>query len=276
MKTRTISIRTNGTKVSEEAKHIVIEKFHENGFNVKENTIDGCELLVCIGGDGALLSAVHTYNFPEIPIVGVNTGHLGFFQELSPEDPDELDQFIKEYKDGRFRLQPLHTVQAVVTLQDGTKQIHRSLNEIVIRGLHSHSVHLDISIGNSPIEKFSGDGILVATSAGSTAYNYSLGGSIIDPRIKLLQVTPIAPMNTRAYRSFTSSLVLPAELSLGVLPEDSESHKNNRLVLLNDGVQNIYMNVKEIKVEFSESVINLVRFEAYDFWTKVKAKFLQD
>lgn len=276
MKTRTISIRTNGTKVSEEAKHIVIEKFHENGFNVKENTIDGCELLVCIGGDGALLSAVHAYNFLEIPIVGVNTGHLGFFQELSPEDPDELDQFIKEYKDGRFRLQPLHTVQAVVTLQDGTKQIHRSLNEIVIRGLHSHSVHLDISIGNSPIEKFSGDGILVATSAGSTAYNYSLGGSIIDPRIKLLQVTPIAPMNTKAYRSFTSSLVLPAELSLGVLPEDSESHKNNRLVLLNDGVQNIYMNVKEIKVEFSESVINLVRFEAYDFWTKVKAKFLQD
>lgn len=276
MKTRTISIRTNGTKVSEEAKHIVIEKFHENGFNVKEKTIEGCELLVCIGGDGALLSAVHAYSFPDIPIVGVNTGHLGFFQELSPEDPDELDQFIKEYKEGKFRLQPLHTVQAVVTLQDGTTQIHRSLNEIVIRGLHSHSVHLDISIGNSPIEKFSGDGILVATSAGSTAYNYSLGGSIIDPRIKLLQVTPIAPMNTKAYRSFTSSLVLPAELSLGVIPEDAESHRNNRLVLLNDGIQNIYMNVKEIKIEFSESVINLVRFEAYDFWTKVKAKFLQD
>lgn len=276
MKLRTISIRTNGTKVSEEAKHIVIEKFHENGFNVKEKTIDGCELLVCIGGDGALLSAVHAYNFPQIPIVGVNTGHLGFFQELSPEDPDELDQFIKEYKDGRFRLQPLHTVQAVVTLQDGSRQIHRSLNEIVIRGLHSHSVHLDISIGSSPIEKFSGDGILVATSAGSTAYNYSLGGSIIDPRIKLLQVTPIAPMNTKAYRSFTSSLVLPAELSLGVIPEETETHRNNRLVLLNDGIQNIYMNVQEIKVEFSESIINLVRFEAYDFWTKVKTKFLQD
>lgn len=276
MKTRTISLRTNGTKVSEEAKHIVIEKFHENGFNVKENTIDGCELLVCIGGDGALLSAVHAYNFPEIPIVGVNTGHLGFFQELSPEDPDELDQFIKEYKEGRFRLQPLHTVQAIVTLQDGSKQIHRSLNEIVIRGLHSHSVHLGISIGNSPIENFSGDGILVATSAGSTAYNYSLGGAIIDPRIKLLQVTPIAPMNTNAYRSFTSSLVLPAELSLGVTPEEDETHKNNRLVLLNDGIQNIYMNVQDIKVEFSDSIINLVRFEAYDFWTKVKTKFLQD
>lgn len=274
MAARTISIKTNGTKASAEAKHIVINKFQENGFNVKENTIEGCELLVCIGGDGALLNAVQAYDFPEIPIVGVNTGHLGFFQELSPEDPDELDQFIKEYKDGRFRLQPLNTVQATVTLQDGTKQIHKSLNEIVIKGLHSHSVHLDISIGESPIEKFSGDGILVATSAGSTAYNYSLGGSIVDPRLKLLQVTPIAPMNTTAYRSFTSSILLPAELSIGVVPEDSENHRNNRLTLLNDGDQNIYMNVQDIKIEFSESVINLVRFEAYDFWSKVKNKFL--
>lgn len=274
MATRTISVKTNGTKASAEAKHIVINKFQENGFNVKENTIEGCELLVCIGGDGALLNAVQTYDFPEIPIVGVNTGHLGFFQELSPEDPDELDQFIKEYKDGRYRLQPLNTVQATVTLQDGSKQIHRSLNEIVIKGMHSHSVHLDISIGNSPIEKFSGDGILVATSAGSTAYNYSLGGSIVDPRLKLLQVTPIAPMNTTAYRSFTSSILLPAELSIGVVPEESESHRNNRLTILNDGDQNIYMNVQEIKIEFSDSIINLVRFEAYDFWSKVKNKFL--
>lgn len=276
MATRTISIRTNGTKVSEEAKHIVINKFHENGFNVKENTIEGCELMVCIGGDGALLSAVHAYNFPEIPIVGVNTGHLGFFQELSPEDPDELDQFIKEYKEGRFRLQPLNTVKATLTLSDGSKQIHQSLNEIVIRGLHSHSVHLEISIGDSPIEKFSGDGILVATSAGSTAYNYSVGGSIVDPRIKLLQVTPIAPMNTTAYRSFTSSILLPSELSLKIVPEETENRSNNSLVLLNDGIQNIYMNVKHIKVEFSETQINLVRFEAYDFWNKVKTKFLQD
>jgi hypothetical protein len=192
------------------------------------------------------------------------TSHMFHFSE----------KFIKEYKEGKFTLQPLNTVQATVTLEDGSVQLHKSLNEIVIKGVHSHSVHLDISIGDSPIEKFSGDGILVATSAGSTAYNYSLGGSIVDPRLKLLQVTPIAPMNTTAYRSLTSSILLPAELSIGVVPEENETHKNNRLTLLNDGDQNIYMNVKEIKIEFSESVINLVRFEAYDFWSKVKNKFL--
>lgn len=271
---RTISIETNGTKVSEEAKHTVISKFRENGFDVKENTIDSCELVVCIGGDGALLHAVHAYDFPEIPFVGINTGHLGFFQEISHDDPNELDQFIKEYKDGCYRLQPLNTVKATVTLQDGTTQVHWGLNEIVIKGVSSSSIHLEISIGDSPIEKFSGDGILVATSAGSTAYNYSVGGSIVDPRIKLLQVTPIAPMNTTAYRSFTSSILLPAELSLGVVPEVTESNRNNRIVLLNDGTQNLYMNVEDIKVEFSKKVINLVRFGTYDFWNKVKTKFL--
>ena len=105
------------------------------------------------------------------------------------------------------------------------------------------------------------------------AYNYSLGGSIVDPRIKLLQVTPIAPMNTTAYRSFTSSILLPSELSLGVVPE-IDPGKSDRIFLLNDGIEHAYSDVKEIKIEFSETVINLLRFETYDFWDKVKTKFL--
>ena len=62
------------------------------------------------------------------------------------------------------------------------------------------------------------NGLLVSTPAGSTAYNYSLGGSIVDPRLRLLQATPIAPMNTTAYRSFTSSILLPPDLSMEVKP----------------------------------------------------------
>ena len=268
---RNINVFTNGTSLSQETKEVLVQKFEENGFTVREEYAPDSELIVCIGGDGAFLQAVHTYDFPESPFIGINTGHLGFFQEVAPENPRKLDAFIRDYKAGKYALQPLNTVQAAVTTQDGSKEIHRGLNEIVIRGNHSYSVHLNISIGGSPIEKFSGDGILVAPSAGSTAYNYSLGGSIVDPRIKLLQVTPIAPMNTTAYRSFTSSILLPSELSLGVVPESS---KSNRIFLMNDGIEHEYTDVKEIKVEFSDTIINLLRFESYDFWDKVKTKFL--
>lgn len=263
-----INIFSNGTEISNETQLILTKKLQENGFIVRNKYSSDCQLLVCIGGDGALLQAVHTYGFPQVPIIGINTGHLGFFQEISP---DHLDSFIKNYQNKKYTLQPLNTVQATVTTADNQKIIHRGLNEIVIKGSHSYSVHLNISIGSSSIEKFSGDGILVATSAGSTAYNYSLGGSIVDPRIKLLQVTPIAPMNTTAYRSFTSSILLPSDLSLGVIPEYTN---DNHILLIDDGIESSYTNLKDIKVEVSDTIINLMRFESYDFWDKVKTKFL--
>ena len=224
-------------------------------------------LIICIGGDGAFLKAVHSCSFPSCPIIGINTGHLGFFQEISP---DNLDRFIDDYENGEYSIQKLNTVLATIKTNNGHEYRHEGLNEIVIKGRQSYSIHLFISIDGMPIEKFSGDGILVATSAGSTAYNYSLGGSIVDPRLNALQVTPIAPMNTIAYRAFTSSILLPAELSLEVVPEKKE----NMIFIASDGIETGYSNVSEIKVEASDTVVNLLRFKDYDFWNKVKTKFL--
>ncbi|MEG0392424.1 MAG: hypothetical protein RR626_06650 [Anaerovoracaceae bacterium] len=167
-------------------------------------------------------------------------------------------------------MQPTNAVKATIKV-DGKEFLHEGFNEIVLRGSYSYSAHFNISIGNSFIERFSGDGILIATSAGSTAYNYSLGGSIVDPRLQLLQVTPIAPMNTTAYRSFTSSILLPPDLSLGVTPEYT---KDSKTYVINDGIENEYVNVEDIKVEFSDTIVNILRFETYDFWNKVKTKFL--
>ena len=201
-----INIFTNGTDISLETQAMLTKKLNDRGYSVTEEfSGDDTELIICIGGDGALLRTVHSCRFPSCPIIGINTGHLGFFQEISL---DTIDKFISDYEDGQYTIQELSTVKAVVTKNDGVEHEHLGLNEIIIKGRESYSVHLDISIDDRPIERFSGDGILVATSAGSTAYNYSLGGSIVDPRLKLLQVTPIAPMNTTAYRSFTSSSML--------------------------------------------------------------------
>lgn len=268
MEQRLICIRTNDMPASRRTKELLMKKLEASGFSVSEKYTDTAELLVSIGGDGSTLDAIHEYDFPEIPIVGINTGHLGFFQEFYPED---LDQFIFNYKEGCYSIQKLVTVQAIVTTEDGSRQTHTGLNEIVIRGSHSYSSHLNISIGDSFIERFSGDGILIASPAGSTAYNYSVGGSIVDPRLKLLQVTPIAPMNTTAYRSFTSSILLPSDMTLGVIPEYTKDH---RTYILNDGDETMYKDIKSVTVGFSNKVISLIRFESYDFWNKVKSKFL--
>ena len=263
-----INIFTNGTDISLETQAMLVKKLTDRGYSVTEGfSGEDTELIICIGGDGALLKTVHSCRFPTCPIIGINTGHLGFFQEISL---DTIDKFISDYENKQYTIQNLSTVKAIVTKNNGREHEHLGLNEIVIKGRESYSVHLDISIGGRPIERFSGDGIVVATSAGSTAYNYSLGGSIVDPRLELLQVTPIAPMNTTAYRSFTSSILLPAELSLGVVPESSDS----RIFILNDGIQTSYSDIRQIRVMISNITVHLMRFRDYDFWDKVKSKFL--
>ena len=167
-------------------------------------------------------------------------------------------------------MQHLKTVNASVTV-DHEQIVYKGLNEILIKGEMSRTIHLNLSIGDSFIERFSGDGILVATPAGSTAYNYSLGGSIVDPRLSLLQVTPIAPMNTTAYRSFTSSIIVPPDKSIRINPESSG---NQGLLIVSDGLEYLHEGVEEICMEFSDTIVKLLRFENYDFWSKVKSKFL--
>lgn len=267
MTNKIINIFTNETDVSLETRAELTKKLVDRGYTVVEEYQENTDLIVCIGGDGSFLETVHSCKFPQCPIIGINTGHLGFFQEISPHN---LDQFITDYENGEYSIQDLSTVSAIVTTTDGRENEHIGLNEIIIRGRQSYAIHFQISIEGKPIERFSGDGILVATSSGSTAYNYSLGGSIVDPRLNLLQVTPIAPMNTIAYRSFTSSLMLPAELSLGVVPE----YGDNRVFIFNDGIESGYSNVKEIQVKGSDKTVHLMRFKDYDFWNKVKTKFL--
>jgi len=269
MKKKLVTIFTNNTQESQDMLKSVVSKLEENNFEVSSEYSPDTELIMCIGGDGAFITAVHNFRFPSVPFVGINTGHLGFFQEISP---NQIDSFLENYKKGKYHIQPLTTVKADI-ITDGKTVTHVGLNEITIKGSDSFTVHLNISISGSFIERFAGDGIIVSTPAGSTAYNYSLGGAIVDPRLSLLQVTPIAPINSSAYRSFTSSLVLPSDLSLSVTPG---RERDSCMAISIDGKVHNYSNVSQISVCFAKPIINLIRFESYDFWTKVKNKFLDD
>ena len=280
---KSILIYCSDTQNSIEVANTLRDKFEKEGYRVEtdfageeredSDLLDGTlsdrfKLIVCVGGDGTFLGAVHHFNFPDVPFLGVNTGHLGFFQEFMP---DQLDLLIDNYKRKKYTLQDMQTVRAIVE-HDGIKEEFIGLNEIVVKCEENYSVHLNISIGDKFIEKFSGDGILIATPAGSTAYNYSLGGSLVDPRLKLLQVTPIAPMNTTAYRSLTSPLLLPPDLGLGIVPDNGGS--KGRIAIAYDSFSRTFDKLDSINVKLSDVEVRLLRFETYDFWAKVKSKFI--
>ena len=267
METKKIYIHANITEMSKKIEKILRSKLVKSGLRVFEDLTGDTELIICVGGDGTLLHLMQEKDFPDTPVVGINTGHLGFFQEILPE---KIDDFIFKYNQGQYSVQAFSTVKATVVTGHGIFT-HTALNEIAVKGEMTYPVHLNISINESFIERFSGDGICVATPAGSTAYNYSLGGSIVDPGLELLQVTPIAPMKSIAYRSFTSSLVLPPDGKLNVLPCDESDRMLN---VIFDGRLASYDDVQSITMELSSRKVNLIRFDDSNFWDKVKNRFL--
>ena len=262
-----IYIYANDTEMSKIIEKTLRGRLVKSGLRAYDQYDEDTQLIMCIGGDGTLLRLVQEFDFPKTPIVGINTGHLGFFQEVLPE---KIDDFIFFYNQDKYSIQSLNGVTVSVKTGDGISN-HIALNDITIRGILPHPVHLNISINNSFIERFSGDGICIATPAGSTAYNYALGGAIVDPRLNLLQVTPIAPMHNTAYRSFTSSVLLPGSDQLTVIPA---SEYDKILCVVYDGLMTEYKDVQELSIHLSEKKINLIRFDDYQFWEKVKSKIL--
>jgi NAD+ kinase len=223
-------------------------------------------LFICIGGDGLFLKSLNYFNFPNIKIAGINTGHLGFFQEFGKNN---IDEFLDKYEKKDYIKNKYYPIEAKILADKKTKL--KCLNEITVKGSHAHAIELDLYIGKSMIEKFYGDGLIVSTSAGSTAYNYAIGGSIIDHRLNILQLAPIAPIKSAVFSSFTSSIVLPATEKLKILPIYS---KPKEILIAADGISHDLKNIKNIEIKLSKTPITLLRFSDYDFWDKAKKKLL--
>lgn len=145
------------------------------------------------------------------------------------------------------------------------------VNEIVIKGIKSKVVHLEVFINDNHLEKFSGDGIIVATPAGSTGYNFSSGGSIIYPSLKALQITPLSPISSRVYRSLLNSIIIPGDIPITIEPEFL--YENSILIVV-DGVEFKYKNINKISYSISEKTISRLNFDKNMYWNNLKSKFL--
>lgn len=258
----------NNKELSLETNDKLIDLLEKKNITVVDSKKSKPDFYFCIGGDGTFLSFVHKLNFPSAPIIGINTGHLGFFQE---SDPDNIEKIIDDYLAGSYKLQTIKPVEAHIETTDG--DFNRiGINELMLRGPLSHVSQFSVEIENTKIEDFSGDGLLISTPVGSTAYNYSLGGALVSPDLDVIQITPVAPMNTNAYRCFHSSVLVPGKetitiTGIGRLAEGT-------MILSFDGKTHEFKNVRRVKIRQSTNQLTLVRFSDYDYWEKLAKKLL--
>lgn len=158
------------------------------------------ELVVAVGGDGTVLEAAHVAVARQVPVVGINLGTIGFLAEA---EPDELEETVARLATDDFRIEPRNTIE--VRLPDGTRGL--GINDVVVEKIDSQRlVVLDVEVDGERFLRHRADGLVVATSMGSTAYSFSAGGPLMDPRVDGILVTPVAP-----HSLFDRSLVIPAD-----------------------------------------------------------------
>ena len=243
----------------------MISKLKENGFTIDADEFD---LGIAIGGDGSFLRMVKNTEFDiNKYYIGVNTGTLGFAQEVNASN---LDDFIYKLKNNKYKIEEIGVEEIEITYDNKIDKYY-SLNDLAIRDSELNTTKLEIKIEEKVLENFVGDGILISTSFGSTAYNLSFGGSIIDNSIHALQITPIAPLNSKAYRTLVNSIVIPQDKVIKITPKEDKSN----LIISIDGENYFYENVNKIEAFIKNRHIKCLREEEYNFILKVNEKFLK-
>lgn len=254
----------NNIKSRKVAKELV-EVLKKKKFQIVDDDFD---LGIAIGGDGSFLRMVKDCNFNnEIFYVGVNAGTLGFAQDISV---DEIGDFVANLSRGEYTYEEIGVQEVLIVTNTSTSKMF-SLNEIVIRDEALNTTSLDILVDDIFLEHYTGDGILIATSFGSTTYNLSFGGSFVYNTFNTLQITPIAPLNNKSYHGLTNSVIIPSNKIIKLVPK----RNNGNLIVTIDGDNKFYNNVTKIETSMRTQTIKIIRKKDYNFIRKINEKFLK-
>ncbi len=253
---------------NEKAKSIeeeVKRQLEEKGFSVVDKEYD---MGLAIGGDGSFLRMVKQTGFlSHLYYAGINAGTLGFLQEIKIE---EIADFVEKLKYNKFKVDEV-SIQETKVIAKNDSITYCSLNEFVVRDKYLNTTNLKVYVNDELLERFVGDGILISTSTGSTAYNLSFGGSIVYASLHTLQITPIAPLNNKSYRNLLNSVIVPENAKITLVPEKEKKD----LLISVDGENEECNEVEKIEITVRNKKIKCLRMYDYDFTKIIQEKFLK-
>ena len=216
--------------------------------------ISECDLIMSIGGDGTFLKSARLSC--KKPIIGIHTGTLGFLTEI---DSNNIRNALIEILDGNYHIEERMMLEGEIVRKDGEiEKIPEALNEIGISKNIFGVVRFDATVNGKLINSYTADGILVCTPTGSTAYNLSCGGPIVDPTAQILTLTPIAP-HTVINRSIILSDDSIVEIKI------TEIRDNTTSFVLYDGHPIEVFNGDVIKIKKSDKLTKIIKLEDRSF-----------
>lgn len=215
---------------------------------------EACDVVLCVGGDGTMLHAARHTMEHDKPLLGVNTGRLGF---LTLVERDELHKLCR-LPAGEYAVDRRSVLQAVVTGKNGKKSSHLALNDAVLfKNQPEKTISLNIYCDDILVSRFRGDGMIFATATGSTAYSMSAGGPILDSRLDGVVVTQIC-----AHIVHTPPMVFAFNRVLHAVPTYLPEEK---ICLSCDGQKSIVLAKDEtVIIQKSARTVPLIRFSDAD------------
>jgi NAD+ kinase len=279
---KTISIITNKDKdFGYNHTRILIESVLKRGGKVKicneaaakmkiqgigcslQEVVEDTDAIISLGGDGTFLKVARSVYKNEVPILGINLGSLGFLTEV---DKNKIDSAVECLFTEKYAIEKRMMLEAVIFRNGDIIGRDLALNDIVIsRGALSRILHVKTYINNSYVDTFPGDGLIVSSPTGSTAYSLSAGGPIAEPDLDIIIVTPICP-HILYSRSFITSGDRPVKAVV------DENYEHYAMVTI-DGQEGYEVRGGDIiKVKKAKHNINLIRINPRDFFNIVRAK----
>ncbi len=227
---------------------------------------DLCEhadLVIAIGGDGTMLHASRLARESGTPILGINRGRLGFLSDVTP---DEMITSVEQVLHGNYTRDTRMLLQARLVTDDGDETIAYALNDVVLKRRETgRMVDFSTRVDGAFVNTHSGDGLIVATPTGSTAYSLSCGGPIISPQLDAVVVVPVCP-HTLTDRP----LVIPARQSIEV--ELLERDSTTASITVDGRAMGRIRPVDRLQISAAEQRVTLVHPPSYDFYEILRSK----
>jgi len=229
--------------------------------------LDGIDMVVVMGGDGTMLRVSHLLGGRNVPMIGVNLGTVGFLTEVVKE---EIEDMVHALITGDYFIEPRMMLEADVYRGGSlSKENIHALNEVVIaREINLRLIALKIYVNGIPFDTSEADGVLISTPTGSTGYNLSAGGPIVNPSAKLLVMTPVSP-----YSLSRRSVVFGEEDRITLELVEKRKNSENSAIASFDGLENYRMQIGDrVEVRTSADSLQLVRLETTSVYETLRRK----
>lgn len=234
---------------------------HVESETVSLNTIDA-DLVLVLGGDGAILRACHQLGRHQRPILGVNLGRLGFLADLSP---DEFREMVPRLAQRKFRVVEHVMFECELRRADGSTETFLGLNESIVGAANPlQMIEVRLAINGEPVTTYSCDGLIISTPVGSTAHGLSAGGPMLQQNLPAFVITPICP-HTLSNRPLVDGADGIYSLSL------TETSKEALLVV--DGQYRQPLQIRDtVEIRRASVTFKLAKLPGHSYYTTLQRK----